>query len=392
MSRVRVMRIIARLNIGGPAIHVVELSAQLDPDRFESLLVCGRPEASEGDMNYLAAGAGLDARIIPELRREIRPWSDLVALIKLLRLMLQWRPDIVHTHTFKAGALGRVAARLARVPVVVHTFHGHTFHGYWGCVGSTLVVWLERLLARLTDVIVTVSETVRSDLVRRKIKTPDKIRVVQLGLDLRPFIECAQRRGEFRAALGFPPDLPLVGIVGRLVPVKNHVLFFEAARLMVESGFAGAFVVVGGGELDAALRRTVVEFGLKERVHFVGWQRDLPRIYADLDVLVNSSINEGTPVAVIEAMAAGVPVVATAVGGVPDMIDPGVTGFLTPPNDPLALAAGIKDALGAGAALRDEARRVARERYSLDGLLTRTTELYDSLLSHVRAPAPTAGT
>ncbi len=380
MDRIRVMWIIARLNIGGPASHVVDLAAGLDPERYDTLLVTGKREATEGDMSYLAADAGVPVHTLHHLRREIRPWSDLIAQIDLIRLMRSWKPQIVHTHTFKAGALGRLAAWYVRIPVVLHTFHGHTFHGYWSTFGSKIAVLLERLLARVTTGIVTISERLKRDLLHYEISAADEIHIIPLGLNLQPFLECGKRRGELRAVLGLNATDQLIGIVGRLVPIKNHQLFLEAAHRMVKNGFSGQFIIVGDGELSEQLLQAALEKGLADRVHFMGWQRDLGRIYADLDVLVNSSLNEGTPVAAIEAMAAGVPVVATAVGGVPDMIEERATGYLVPSGDAAAMAAAIEYALENGAEVRAAAQREAQVRYSLEGLLVRVAALYELLL------------
>jgi glycosyltransferase involved in cell wall biosynthesis len=311
---------------------------------------------------------GLNWRVIPELGRELAPTADAITLIKLWGLIRRFRPHIVHTHTAKAGAVGRVAARLAGVPLVVHTFHGHTFRGYWGPFGSRGVVAIEQMLARLTDRLIAVSDRVRDDLIEFRIGPPEKIAAIPLGLDLEPFAQMERS----------PSEEPIVGIVGRLVPVKNHALFLEMARRLIRGGFSGRFVVVGDGELRGELEKSTVDLG--DRVAFTGWRRDLPQVYSQLSVVVNTSINEGTPVALIEAMAAGVPVVATAVGGAPDVVRPGETGWLAPGGDADALAESVK------AALRDDGRIAARaqaevlERYSKERLIRDVEKLYESLV------------
>ncbi|MEK6575902.1 MAG: glycosyltransferase family 4 protein [Chloroflexota bacterium] len=363
---IRVLRIIARLNIGGPALHVTHLARGLNPARFETMLVTGQVGPGEGDMSDLARG--LNWRVIPELGRELAPTADAITLIKLWGLIRRFRPHIVHTHTAKAGAVGRVAARLAGVPLVVHTFHGHTFRGYWGPFGSRGVVAIEQMLARLTDRLIAVSDRVRDDLIEFRIAPPEKIAAIPLGLDLEPFAQMERS----------PSEEPIVGIVGRLVPVKNHALFLEMARRLIRGGFPGRFVVVGDGELRGELEKSTVDLG--DRVAFTGWRRDLPQVYSQLSVVVNTSINEGTPVALIEAMAAGVPVVATAVGGAPDVVRPGETGWLAPGGDADALAESVK------AALRDDGRIAARaqaevlERYSKERLIRDVEKLYESLI------------
>lgn len=381
MSQVRVVHVIARLNIGGPAGHVAGLAAGLKSYGFEVTVVTGTPGVSEGDMTTEVQSAGIPVWVLPSLGRALSPLDDLVSLCRLYRLIVTLRPDIVHTHTAKAGALGRIAARLAGVPVIVHTFHGHVFRGYWSSIRSWLVVCLERFLARLATAIVTVSETVQSDLLAFRIAPPEKVHVLPLGMELEAYIRCASTRGEFRAELGMPDGKPLVGIVGRLVPIKNHTLFLQMANNLLSNGFEGIFVVVGGGELASMLVVTARDLGISNRVYFAGWRRDISRVYADLDVVVNTSINEGTPVAVIEAMAARVPVVATAVGGVPDMITTGKTGYLVPSGDVEALAEAICRALQAPESLLDAAQKVVLERHDLSPMLTRATRMYQMLMA-----------
>lgn len=364
---IRVLRIIARLNIGGPALHVTNLARGLNPERFESLLVAGQIGPGEGDMSDLARG--LHWQMIPELGREVAPGADAITLIKLWSLIRRYRPHIVHTHAAKAGAVGRVAARLAGAPIVVHTFHGHTFRGYWGPMAARLVVATEQGLAHLTDRLIAVSERVRDDLIAFRIAPPEKIVSIPVGLELTPFAQ-----GKRRESSGEP----IVGIVGRLVPVKNQALFLEVARRLIRDGFRGRFMVVGDGELRGALQDSAADLG--DRIVFTGWRRDLSNVYSELSVVVNTSLNEGTPVALLEAMAAGVPVVATAVGGVPDIVLDGETGWLAPSGDAEALAEGVKTALRDGQAAAARAREVVLARFSKERLVSDIERLYDSLL------------
>ena len=380
MASIRVVRVIARMNIGGPAIHVGNLASGLAQNGFDTTLVAGRPGAAEGDMSDLALENGVNFQMLEQLGPRISPWDDGIAFFRLLQLMRCITPEIVHTHTSKAGVLGRLAARLAGVPVVVHTFHGHVFSDYWGPVMSNIAVVIERLMARMATVIVTVSETVRSELIAHRIAPAEKIHVLPLGLELDVFMNCAARRGEFRAEIGIGEKVPLVGTVGRMVSIKNQQLFLRAASRLATDGFSGCFVIVGGGELAGDLRQLALELGIADRTVFTGWRRDLDKIYADLDVLVNTANNEGTPVALIEAMAARVPVVATAVGGVPDMIKSEYSGFLVATGDLDALVDAIERALAAPAALLDAAQNYVVENHSLDRMLTGAANLYRRLL------------
>lgn len=383
-QRIRVLRVIARLNVGGPALHATLLTERLNPARYDSLLVAGTEDPQEGNYLRLHGRSVPGLIVLPELGREIRGWPDLRALIRLARLMRAYRPHIVHTHTAKAGTLGRVAARLVGVPVVVHTYHGHVFHGYFSPAKTRLFLAIERWLARRTDCLLTVSEAVRRNLLDLGIDTPERLRVVPLGLDLDRFLVCESFRGQLRAELGIDPGALLVGMVARLVPIKRHECFLRAAAEVARRHLGCQFLLVGDGECRAELERLVGQLTLNGRVRFLGWRQDLERIYADLDLVVLTSANEGSPVSLIEAMASGRPVVATGVGGVPDLVEDGVTGFLVPPEDPSALARAI------GALLANpEQRRVfgqaGRERvypaFSAERLLGDMDRLYTELVS-----------
>ncbi|MDR7555343.1 MAG: glycosyltransferase [Armatimonadota bacterium] len=388
LSRVKLLRVITRLNVGGPARHVVTLHTGLDQRRFHSLLVVGRESTGEGSLVEWAYSQGVQPIFVPEMMATLTLGPhDFKALTRILAIILQERPHIVHTHTAKAGFLGRIAARLAGVPVVVHTFHGHILRGYYGPARSWLLRRMERLLAGMSDRLIAVSEQVKRDLVAYNVAPPSKIDVVPLGLDLEPFLDASQYRGAFRRELGLDDTYPLVGIVGRLFPVKNHQLYLDAAAEVAERYPSARFVIVGDGPLRPSLERQAYELGLNGRVIFTGWRFDLPKVYGDLDVLVVSSLDEGTPVAVIEAMAAGCPVVATRVGGLPELIRGGQTGFLVPAGDPSELASTILAVLQDPAAARAIGRRaqsVARERFASARLIAEMERLYDMLLESIR--------
>ena len=384
-KRTKIVRIIARLNIGGPSLHVVNLNRELSSDRFESLLVTGRPNPGEGSLLDYAQENEVHPVAIPQMVGEasLGP-RDIVALLKLYRLLRVERPQIVHTHTAKAGFLGRLAARLAGVPVIVHTYHGHVLHGYYGPFKSWLLRQMERRLARITDRLVAVSRLVKEDLIAYRIAPAEKISVIPLGFDLEPFFDCRSLKGEFRNELGLGAGDKLVGILGRIFPIKNHRLFLESAAQVAEQESSVRFVIVGDGILRREMERYAQNLGIRQQVIFTGWRRDLPRIYADLDLLVVSSNNEGTPVSAIEAMASGCPVVATRVGGLADVIQDAETGYLVPAKQPQRLTGAMLELI------RDPQRaeqmgRLAqlsvKERFSLDRLLRDTENLYEELLN-----------
>ena len=384
-ARIRVLRIIARLNVGGPAIQASLLTDRLDPARYDTLLVAGSEDEVEGD--YLALTKQSIGRLhrLPELGRAIRPGQDVIALRKLVSLIRRTKPDIVHTHTAKAGTLGRLAALLCRVPVIVHTYHGHVLSGYFPAWKTSAFTAIERGLSRRTARLIAVSQQVRDDLLARGIGSEARFSVMPLGLDLVRFLDRTPPGG-LRRELGVPDGVRLVGIVARLVPIKAHEVFLQAARLLVAGRRDCRFVIVGDGERRRSLEQQVDELGLRARTVFLGWRGDLDRILPDLDVVALTSRNEGLPVALIEAMAAGRPVVATRVGGVPDLVTDGTTGLLVPMDDAPALA-GAVDRVLADPALAVDLGRAGRARVypalSADRLVDDVDRLYQTLLEPV---------
>lgn len=381
---VRIARVIARLNVGGPAQHAILLTAGLDPAHFVTTLITGTVGPHEGDLTAEARALGVEPVVVPQLGPRIRPGRDLVALGKLVGLLRNLRPDLVHTHTAKAGALGRVAARLAGVPTVVHTFHGHVLEGYFSSSLTRLFLQIERTLARITDRIITVSPRVRQDLLARGIGRPEQVEVVPLGLDLARFLDRPASPVRLREKLAIPSDAPLLGIVGRLVPIKDHPTLYQALALLQADAPAPHLIVVGDGERREALKRLAQDLGLASRIHFLGWRNDLEAILGELDVVICCSRNEGTPVALIEAMAAGVPVLSTDVGGVGDLIVHGETGWLVPSGNPSALARGIRELLAGPeprAQLVPAARAAVLGLHDLNSLLRRMEALYMGLLT-----------
>ena len=382
-GEVRIVRLFSRLNIGGPAIHVILLTAGLRERGYATRLVVGRESAHEGNMLALAADMGVVCEQMASLGREIHPLSDLRALWGLYRLIRAYRPAIVHTHAAKAGLLGRLAARLAGVPVVVHTFHGHVLRGYFGPAKTALFRALEAAMARLSDSILAVSEAVRQDLASLGVAPPEKIRVLPLGLELEHLAR-ELPRGGLREGSGVPAGAPLVGMVGRLVPIKDVPTFLRAAAMVREARPDCRFALVGDGEERRALEEQTRQLGLSGLVTFHGWRRDLESVYGDLDVVVNSSRNEGTPVALIEALAAARPVVATRVGGTPDLLGEGARGLLVPPGDARALAAAVLTTLREPEAARRRAfdgRAHVLAQHSSSRLIADIDALYRELLA-----------
>jgi glycosyltransferase involved in cell wall biosynthesis/uncharacterized protein involved in exopolysaccharide biosynthesis len=317
----KIIRVIGRLNIGGPAVHAVLLTAGLNDDSFRSTLVAGSVGSSEGDMLYFARQHGVNPVIVPALGREISWRDDLVAFWKLYRLFVWERPDIVHTHTAKAGVLGRLAAVLAGVPIRIHTFHGHVFHGYFGFLRTNLFLMIERFLAYFTTRIVAISTAQLAELSDRyRIARREKFAVIPLGLDLTPLLQIGRKGGS--AKPGANEKAITIGLIGRLVPIKNPQMAVAVLHRLRErvAGLDVVLVVAGDGELKSELQNMVGQAGLDGRVLFTGWKEDLSELYARLDLVIITSLNEGTPVVLIEAMASALPFVATRVGGIPDLM------------------------------------------------------------------------
>jgi len=390
---VRVARVITRLNVGGPAIQAIEMSARLEAHGCQTLLIHGRLGPGEGDMRYLVPpGHTFDISDVPALRRELAPAADTAAVARVFQLLRAFRPTIVHTHMAKAGAVGRTAALLynatagRRAPArLVHTYHGHVLDGYFSALTARGFTAMERILGRRTDALIAVSPRIREDLLERyRIGTSARFHVVPLGFDLTRLASLSGNdRSAARAALGLDPDARVVAMVGRLTPIKRPELFIEAAARVAAADTRARFLVVGGGELEAALRATVVSRGLSERVLFLGWRRDVATIYAASDVVAITSRNEGTPVALIESMAAAVPGVSFAVGGVPDVITAPDLGVLVTDGDVTALAGAIQrlfDDDGRRAEIGARARRSVLERFGIERLARDLSTLYRQLV------------
>jgi glycosyltransferase involved in cell wall biosynthesis len=341
MSTVRVAHVVTRLNIGGPARMLGALAPRLRRDGFDQRIVYGTQGQEEG----LVPPTGAPALCLTKLQRSIRPALDAQAYWALRRFFQGFRPDVVHTRMAKAGTLGRLAARAANVPAVIHTFHGHVLDGYFPPAAERAILAAERFLARRTDFLVAVSEWVKEQLLGRDIGRPEQWRVIPNGYELAFLAAAKLRPTEARQRLELSLDGPVVGIVGRLVPVKDHQTFLNAASRILQALPSARFVVAGDGPLRPTLEADARRI-MGDRIKFLGWVGDLPTLYRSLDVIVLTSRNEGTPAALIEAGASGVPSVAAEVGGVNEVVLDGRTGFLVPPGDAEAAAARVSDLLG----------------------------------------------
>jgi glycosyltransferase involved in cell wall biosynthesis len=395
--RPKIVRAIARLNIGGPARHAVILHDGLPASGFDSLLVHGTTSPDEGSFeDLLTERSGRSVRI-PGLGRRVHLWSDLVAFWGFVRVLFQEKPDIVHTHTAKAGALGRIATVVfnatrsrARRALIIHTYHGNVLSGYFGRVANTLMRLIERTLASWTDCVITISERQREEIVDRfRIVTRERVAVIPLGLELHDLLARQSPDRSLRQTLGWTDEHVVVGYVGRFVPIKDVDTMLSGFARFASREPRGRLLLVGDGELRTSLEAQVRSLGLDEVTRFVGWQRDLIQVYGAMDVAGLTSRNEGTPVSVIEALAAGVPVVATAVGGVPDVIRDGETGVLIPPRDPAAFGSALERVVcdaDLQQRMRVQGRNEVERKFGQQRLVSDVAALYKRLLDSRQSP------
>jgi len=383
-SSIRVLRVLSRMNYGGPSRHVINLTACLQKYGYETRLLVGIPESAEGSMLDLAHGCGVAPAIVARLDRPVMPLSDFAAFQQIVREIRSFRPHIVHTHTTKAGILGRLAAVFCGVPAIFHTYHGFIFSGYFSQPASQLVVGVERFLAGITDRLITLTPSLAGELSQRLgLNGSRKIETVSLGLNLSKNIATPRRSTGWRRSLNLSENHLLMGIVARLVPVKNHQLLLQAVAELAPAIPELHLAIIGGGELENCLRQQAVTSGIADRVHFCGLISEIEEVYADLDLLVLSSKNEGTPVVIIEALASGCPVAATSVGGVSELLEGGEYGVLLP-SETAAFVSALKTALEncrwSEKKLDEQFRRQWSAKYSIEGLGERIHEIYKQVL------------
>jgi glycosyltransferase involved in cell wall biosynthesis len=340
----RVLRIINRFNIGGPTFNAAYLTKYLSKD-FETLLVAGEKDETEDSSQFILHELGLKPIIIPEMKREINLKNDRIAYQKIKEIIADFKPDIVHTHASKAGALGRLAAYNMKVPVILHTFHGHVFHSYFGKIKTTIYKTIERNLARKSTKIIAISAIQKKELSTiHNIAKPNKIEVIPLGFDLNKFKENQkEKRTSFRQKWLIEDDEIAVGIIGRLVPIKNHHFFLNVVKKVSElTAKKVRFVIIGDGELRGELenycKQLKIDFSTEKNVRnalltFTSWITDIDVALAGLDIVALTSKNEGTPVSLIEAQAAGKPIVSINIGGIENIVIPNETALLSDIND-----------------------------------------------------------
>jgi glycosyltransferase involved in cell wall biosynthesis len=385
---IRVLRVIARLNMGGPALHVSYLTAGLQSRGYETMLVAGSLARGEGSMSFVAEELGVEVVQVPHLSREISAIGDARSVAQLIRLIRRTRPHILHTHTAKAGAVGRTAAVLAgddRPPIVVHTFHGHVLRGYFGPARAAAFRQVEQRLAGATTRLIAVSPQVRDDLVELGVAPPEKFEVVRLGIELGARTEATDgAREQLRRLFGIPEGRFVVGWIGRMTAVKRLPLVLEAFRGLLGDGVDATLCLVGEGPDRDEVERLARRLGITRNCLFVGYQRDVAPYYRLIDALVLSSANEGTPVVAIEALAAERPVVATRAGGTGSVVVEGESGFLLAVGDVEGLAQRLVE-LARDPDLRTRLGRAGavdvRSRFAIGPMADRLEAVYRRLLA-----------
>ena len=385
----KVLRIINRFNIGGITYNVSYLSKYLAPE-FETMLVGGPEEEGEDSSLFIPESLGLKPIVLKQFQREINLKADYAAYKEIKKIIKEFKPDIVHTHASKAGAIGRLAAISCKVPVIIHTFHGHVFHSYFGKLKTNFYKIIERYLAKKSTAIIAISQIQKQELSETfQIAPKNKIYVVPLGFDLTKFtLNKEQNRQEFREKYNLSESQIAIGIIGRLAPIKNHELFIESIAFLKENKFSNfkAFVI-GDGETKQKIKDICVKNNVsysenpKDEVDviFTSWITNIDFALHGLDIVALTSLNEGTPVSIIEAQAAGKFVVSTNVGGIKDVLHPNC-GFLSEVNDKNAFFINLLKACKLESKTAEEGINWAISKFSYTRLVSDMRNLYHQLL------------
>jgi glycosyltransferase involved in cell wall biosynthesis len=391
----RVLRIINRFNLGGPTYNAAYLSKYLAPE-FETLLVGGLKDESEGTSEYMAHNLGLNPTIIPEMRRQLNPILDFRAYKKIKEIISDFKPDIVHTHASKAGALGRMAAYELNVPVIIHTFHGHVFDAYFSNISSSFYKNIERYLAKKSSAIIAISEIQKYDLAHKyHICQEEKIKVIPLGFDLGKFQEnIPDKRKKFRKDFNVADDEIAIAIIGRLVPIKNHEFFLYAIKhIHTRTNKSFRVFIVGDGESRQSIQEKANELELsftdkinesnKNLITFTSWIKEVDRVIAGVDIVALSSLNEGTPVSLIEAQAGNKPIVSTNVGGIENIVISGETALLSDNYDMIKFSENLLSLIedqNLREKLSSKGWNHVKEKFHYNRLVNDTKNLYYQLL------------
>ena len=395
-EKIKVLRIINRFNLGGPTYNAAYLTKYLSDD-FETLLIGGEKYEEEESSEFILDKLGIKPIVIPEMQRSINRKNDSIAYKKIKEIIKEFQPDIVHTHASKAGTLGRLAAKKMNVPIIVHTFHGHVFHSYFGKAKTTFYKNIERYLAKKSSKIIAISEIQKKELsIQHRICKSEKIEVIPLGFDLSRFQEnIEEKRKSFRSVYKISDDEVAVGIIGRLVPIKNHTMFLNVVnQVLKQTNKKVRFFIIGDGEEKQRLKESCQELklGFTEwnnnqtivPITFTSWIKDIDWANAGLDIITLTSLNEGTPVSLIEGQACNKPIVTTNVGGVENVTRKNETAFIVETSDQNGFVGSLLELINDENLRREMGSKgwlFVSEKYSYTRLVKDVEQLYHHLLS-----------
>lgn len=382
MKKLKVLHIITRLDKGGSAENTFLTATGLERNNYEVTLMSGPVEDPDQDRKKEIGEWGIRHIFVPELVRNISLTNDLIAFLKIYRALRKEKFDIVHTHTSKAGLLGRLAAKLVRIPIIIHTPHGHVFFGYFGSFKTKIFILLEKLASCLTDKIVALTNGEKEDYIASKVAGKEKLAVISSGIDLKRFREpSSEEKQNLKKELKIPENSLVVGTVGRLVPVKGPEFLIEASKIIVSKCPGTHFLFAGDGHLRQSLEKKACRMGVRKNIVFLGWRDDVSKIISIFDIFVLPSLNEGMGRVLVEAMALRKPIVASRVGGIPDLVAHGKNGFLVQPKNPVELARHIQDLLE-NRAKRETMGFAGKEiisNFSKEKMIEDTEKLYEEL-------------
>ena len=389
ISANKILHIITRLDMGGSAQNTLLTCLHLSRE-YEMILVCGiSQESNMTDSERTAVErqleeakrCGVKVVTVPSLVRRISPISDILALYDLTRLIHKEKPDVVHTHTSKAGILGRLAARIAGVPTIVHTPHGHVFFGHFGPMVSRIFLWIEKLFAPLTDRIVALTSGESRDYIDLNVYPSEKLVTIHSGVDVEKFSQVPDGAVEKKRSIGLSQDGLVVGFIGWLLPIKGPMHLIRAMAKVWQAHEDTNLLFIGKGDLDVELRAEAMKISANGKINFLGWRSDIDEIMPIMDILVLPSLNEGMGRVLVEAMAAGKPIVASSVGGIPDLVQHNHNGLLVPPGDEKALAEAILEIINnpAKAKMMGEHGRALCHQFSLEAMVKEIDALYMEL-------------